>query len=131
MICIGCISNETGSRFRPNANFVILISKVLNTFKVERFDDSVIAKIVLAATSRSLNSRIFRAINLRNPNAEFVGFCTMYGSNGKIDMLEMTEFAQMNVEMLIWVDSAKSTKPHWPNCTRYKQILLITNSVIW
>ena len=130
MICISCISNETGSRFRPDANFVILISQVLNTFKVERFDDPIIAKIILAATSRSLNSRIFRAINLRNPYAEFVGFCTMYGSNGKIDVFEMTEFAQMNVEMLIWVDSAKSTKTHWPNCTRYKQILFITYSVV-
>ena len=130
MICIGSISYETGSRFRPNANFVILISKVLNTLKVERFDHSVIAKIVLAATSRSLNARIFRAINLRDPNAEFVGFCTMNGSDGKIDVLEMTELAQMNVKMLIWINSTKSTKTHRPNCTRHEQILLITYSIV-
>lgn len=64
VVGIGCKSYETGTRFRADADFVILSGQVLNTLKIEAFDDSFIAKMILSAASRSLDGGAFFAVDL-------------------------------------------------------------------
>ena len=131
VIGISSISNETCSLLRTYANLVILISQILHPLKIEGFDDTFIAKMVLRTSSGSLNHRSFFATDLRQPQSKFVWFVRMHRCHRKIHMFKGPNIVQVDVKMLVRIDATKPLKSQRPNGTCDQQVLFVANPISW
>ena len=61
-----------------NADPVVLIGQVLDTLKVEGFDDALGTQKVLGAARRGLDPGQGLAVDLGDPKSEFVGFAAAW-----------------------------------------------------